>query len=361
MMPTACNEPSPEMLPSTMQAMRFHAPGDIRYETVPLPQPAEGEVLLRIHRALTCGTDLKCFRRGHPVLLASVPSPFGHEFAGTVAAVGKGVTQWKVGDRVVGVNSAPCGECFYCKKGQPNLCETLELLNGGYAEYIVLPERIARINTHELPPELPFEIAAFTEPLAVAMRGIHGVGVSSGDNVIIVGLGPIGQLMVKVATLAGANVTAVARTPMKLEMAKTFGGAINTLDISEAFDPHEMVARHSPEGRGWDVVIEAVGLPETWEKAVQLARRGGKVHWFAGCAGGSAIALDTKRVHYDEITLYSLFHHTPADVKRAFDALATGAINPRPLLSESLPLGSLEMAFAHMQAGTTLKAVIECI
>jgi L-iditol 2-dehydrogenase len=349
----------PEHLPDTMQAMRFHAPGDIRYETVARPEPGPGEVLVRIQRALTCGTDLKCYRRGHPVLLASLPSPFGHEFAGTVAKLGLGVTQWQVRQRVVAVNSAPCETCFYCLKQQPNLCETLELLNGAYAEYIVVPERIARLNTHALPDDMPFEIAAFTEPLAVAMRGIHGVGVKPGDEVIVLGLGPIGQLMVKVATLAGARVTAVARTESKRFMAERFGGAVQSISIAEGFEPATLVREHSPEGRGWDVVIEAIGLPETWEKAVQLARRGGKVHWFAGCAGGSAIALDTRRVHYDEITLYSLFHHTPADVKQAFEALANGQIDPRPLISETVTLHELEQAFTHMQAGTTLKAAIQ--
>ncbi len=354
-------------IPDTMNAMMFHAPRDIRYEQVPVPQPQAGELLVRVHRALTCGTDLKCFRRGHPVLLGRLPSPFGHEFAGVIEAVGENtegniggnVTQWQVGQRVVAANSAPCYDCYFCDKTQYNLCENLKLLNGAYADYICIPENIARYNTHLIPDDIPFEIAAFTEPLAVAIRAIEGVGIQAGDNVVVVGVGPIGQLIVKVASLLGAKVTVLARSEMKLEMAKHFGGAVESISIQDGFFPDVLVERHSPHGRGWDVVIEAVGLPETWEKAVGLCRRGGKVHWFAGCPSGSTVTLDTKRLHYDEITLFSLFHHTPHDVKKAFDLLVSGQINPRPLISESFALKDLEHALAGMEAGHFFKASIE--
>ena len=132
----------------------------------------------------------------------------------------------------------------------------------------------------------------------------------------------------------------------------------NKCRIKDGFFPDVLVERHSPHGRGWDVVIEAVGLPETWEKAVGLCRRGGKVHWFAGCPSGSTVTLDTKRLHYDEITLFSLFHHTPHDVKKAFDLLVSGQINPRPLISESFALKDLEHALAGMEAGHFFKASI---
>jgi L-iditol 2-dehydrogenase len=349
-------------IPQTMNAMMFHAPRDIRYEQVPVPQPQAGELLVRVHRALTCGTDLKCFRRGHPVLLGDFPSPFGHEFAGVIEAIGENigenVTQWQVGQRVVSANSAPCYDCYFCDKAQYNLCENLKLLNGAYAEYIVIPEKIARYNTHLIPDEIPFEIAAFTEPLAVAIRAVEGVGVQAGDHIVVVGVGPIGQLIVKVASLLGAKVTVLARSEMKLDMAKQFGGAVESISIKEGFNPEALVKQYSPEGRGWDVVIEAVGLPETWEKALKLCRRGGKVHWFAGCPSGSTVTLDTQRLHYDEITLFSLFHHTPHDVKKAFDLLVSRQINPQALISASLPLKDLEQAFEGMEFGRFFKASI---
>jgi L-iditol 2-dehydrogenase len=208
---------------------------------------------------------------------------------------------------------------------------------------------------HHLPEQLPFAIAAFTEPLAVAMRGVLAMDLKPGDHVAIVGLGPIGQLMVKVATLSGFQVTAVARSDKKLAMAKQFGGATATVSIAEGFEPDVIKAHHSAEGRGFDAVIEAVGLPETWEKCVALARRGGKVHWFAGCAGDSTVTLSTRRLHYDEITLYSLFHHTPAFVKLAFDWLSTGKLDPTPLITDTLPLPQLEQALQHMLSGEGFK------
>lgn len=136
-----------------MKAVLFYGPQDIRYEETMIKPLSKGEILVKIEAALTCGTDVKTFRRGHPVLIKSIPSGFGHEFSGTVAKVADGVENVKVGDRVVCANSAPCGECFYCKREEYNLCENLDLLNGAYAEYIVVPERIVKKNTLILPSD----------------------------------------------------------------------------------------------------------------------------------------------------------------------------------------------------------------
>jgi L-iditol 2-dehydrogenase len=332
-----------------MRAALFYAPLDVRVERVPLPVVGAGEVLVRVGVALTCGTDLKCYRRDHPVLLGvERPARFGHEFSGVIVAVGEGVLGFSVGDRVVAVNSAPCGRCFYCERGQANLCEYLTLLNGAYAEYILVPANIVAVNMYRLPEGLPFEVAAFTEPLAVALRGVLDLAPRVGDSVAIIGLGPIGQLMVKVATLMGLRVTALGRSGYKLAMAQSFGGAVSVVDVSAGFDAEAIKVAHSPEGRGFDLVIEAVGLPLVWQQATQLARRGGKVHWFAGCAGGSVVELDTTLVHYNELTLYSLFHHTPVHVRRAFEYLCSGELDPRPLLLGAEPFGLEGVGFKYV-------------
>jgi L-iditol 2-dehydrogenase len=349
----------PWEMPETMPAALFHAPGDVRYSEVPVPRPGPGELVVQVKQALTCGTDLKCYRRGHPVLLAQLPSPFGHEFSGVVADVGVGVTRFSAGDRVVCANSAPCGDCFYCQAEQMNLCEQLQLLNGAYAGYILVPAPIVARNTYPLTENMPFEIAAFTEPLAVSLRGVDGIGVKAGEHIAIMGLGPIGLLMVKVAKLRGAHVTAFARNPMKLAMAQSFGGADAVVDMADGLDVAQVVARNTPQGRGFDGVIEAIGLPHTWEAAVGLVRRGGRVHWFAGCPGDSTVTLSTKRLHYDEITLYSLFHHTPVEVRAAFDLLCTGQLDPRPLISGSYGLVDLTTALGQMEAGLGFKYQIE--
>lgn len=346
-------------VPATMQAAVFHGPGDVRHGPLSVDPPGPGELLVQVGRALTCGTDLKCYRRGHPVLLSKLPSPFGHEFAGIVAAVGDGIATFAEGDRVVCANSAPCLECFFCEQGQFNLCERLELLNGAYAQYIRVPAPIVARNTYLVPDNVPFEVAAFMEPLAVSLRGVDGIGVTAGEHIAILGLGPIGQLMVKVAKLRGAHVTAFARSPMKLAMAQQFGGADVVVDMSDGLDPENIKSRYTGQGRGFDAVIEAIGQPHIWESAVGLARRGGRVHWFAGCPGNSTVTLSTRRLHYDEITLYSLFHHTPAEVKAAFDLLVSGQLDPRPLITGEFPLSGLTTALQEMEAGRGLKFAID--
>src|SRR5215469_4062917 len=149
----------------TMLAAMFYAPLDVRMEYVPIPRPSKGEVLLKVVAATTCGTDLKTYLRGHPLLIRKIPSGFGHEVAGLVAAVGTGVTQCVEGDAVVVANSAPCQECFFCKRGSFSLCEDLHFLNGAYAEYLLVPERIVRMNLYHLTSSTSFIAGALTEPL----------------------------------------------------------------------------------------------------------------------------------------------------------------------------------------------------
>ena len=199
-----------------MKAIQYYGPQDIRYEEVMVKPPEDGEVVVKVMAALTCGTDVKTFRRGHPVLIKEVPSGFGHEFAGIVEKVGRGVENVKPGDRVVAANSAPCGECFYCKREEYNLCENLNLLNGAYAEYITVPARIVKKNMLILPDDLSFERAAFCEPLANVVHGAERTGIKPGDTVGIIGIGPIGLMFARIAKLMGARVIVAGRNPMKL-------------------------------------------------------------------------------------------------------------------------------------------------
>lgn len=347
-----------------MMAALFYEPNDVRYERTPIPQLAPGEILIRVESALTCGTDVKCYRRGHPVLLKNFPSPFGHEFAGVVAQVypnenGEAQSRFAVGDRVVAANSAPCYQCFYCGKGQTNLCENLDLLNGAYAEYIRIPAQIARYNTYLVPEHLPFEVAAFSEPLAVCLHGLAQARVMPGDRVAVMGLGPIGQLMVRAAKLKGAHVTALARNPQKLALAANFGEADAQVNLTEHEAADEIRQQFTPEGRGFDVVIEAIGLPQTWEKAVALVRKGGTVNLFGGCPGGSTVKFDTRRLHYDEIRLVSSFHHTPHHFKSALELLSTLQVDPRPLITDILPMAHFETALQRVEAGAAMKIALK--
>lgn len=342
-----------------MKAIRYYAPKDIRYEEVNVKMPDEGEVLVKVEAALTCGTDVKTYRRGHPVLIKETPSGFGHEFAGTVYKLGEGVTKFKVGDRVVAANSAPCGECFFCKRGEENLCENLNLLNGAYAQYITVPARIVEKNMLVIPNEVPFSKAVFSEPLANVVHGIERTPIKAGDTVGIVGIGPIGLMFARLARLKGAKVIAMGRNPLKLRMAREFAGADEVIDLKKYPDPKEIVMGLTEEGRGLDVAIECVGLPEIWEQMFTLVRKGGVVHLFGGCSAGTTVNIDTRRLHYDEVNIISVFHHTPKYFRMALDLIVSGQVEVEKLITKTMQMKYAKRALEMHQNGEAIKVLLE--
>lgn len=342
-----------------MKAIQFYAPEDIRYEEVPIQEPKKGEVLVKIMAALTCGTDVKTFRRGHPVLIKSVPSGFGHEFSGIVEKLGEGVTNFKIGDRVVAANSAPCGECFFCKKGQYNLCENLQFLNGAYAEYITVPARIVEKNMIKIPDDLSFEEAAFTEPLANVVHGAERTDIKAGQSVGIIGIGPIGLMFAKYAKLKGARVIVGGRNEIKLRLAKEFAGVDEVVDLKNTENFEEVFRNFSDEKRGLDVAIECVGLPEMWEKTFSLVRAGGTVHFFGGCKKGSEIKLPTTKMHYGDIKILSVFHHTPEYVRKALDLIATHKMDVKKLITEEISLDKIPYAMQQHIEGKAIKFLVK--
>src|SRR5580698_4101537 len=194
-----------------MTAAVLYGKEDLRIEQIPVPAAGPGEIVVRVAAALTCGTDLKVYRRGYHAKMLKPPIPFGHEVAGVVSEVGAGVTRFRIGDRVVALNSAPCDACFFCRQGQQNLCEDLLFNNGAYAEFIRIPERIVEKNTLHIPEGVPFEHAALTEPLACVVRGLEESGARPGDTMVVIGAGPIGLMFMHVAQIAGVNVIAVVK------------------------------------------------------------------------------------------------------------------------------------------------------
>ena len=341
-----------------MKAVRFYAPQDIRYEEVKITPPKAGEVVVKIKAALTCGTDVKTFRRGHPVLIKKVPSGFGHEFSGVIDQLGEGVTDFKIGDRVVAANSAPCGECFFCKKEEYNLCENLDLLNGAYAEYITVPARIVSKNMIKLPDNLSFERAAFAEPLANVVHGAARTDIKAGQSVGIIGIGPIGLMFARVAKLKGARVIVAGRNPIKLKLAEEFAHADEIIDLIKYPNPEKIFKDFSDEGKGLDIAIECVGLPEIWERLVSCVRPGGTVHFFGGCKSGSKVSIDTTKMHYGDIKLMSVFHHTPKYVREALDLIASGNIEVEKLITDRLGLQDVEYAMTQHIEGKAIKFLI---
>ena len=342
-----------------MKAVLFYGPQDIRYEDVKIKPLAKGEILVKVKSALTCGTDVKTFRRGHPVLIKQVPSGFGHEFSGVIEKIGDGVENLKVGDRVVAANSAPCGECFYCRHKEYNLCENLDLLNGAYAEYIVVPERIVKKNTLILPDDLSFDKAAFCEPLANVVHGVERTEIKPGQTVGIIGIGPIGLMFARLAKLKGAYTIVAGRNPIKLKMAEEFAHADEIIDLKRYPNPEKIFKEYTEEKKGLDVAVECVGLPEIWERIFSCVRPGGTVHFFGGCKSGSTVTFDTTRMHYGDIKLMSVFHHTPQYFRQALDYIASGDVEVEKLITNTLSLKDVEFAMKQHIDGKAIKFLIK--
>jgi L-iditol 2-dehydrogenase len=342
----------------TMTAAVLYGKEDVKIEKVPIPLVEEGEVLIKVQVALTCGTDLKVYQRGYHAKMIVPPALFGHELAGTIEEVGAGVRGFKKGQRVVALNSAPCGRCFFCSKHQENLCEDLMFINGAYAEYIKIPARIVAKNMIEIPAGVSYEAAAMTEPLACVIRGLHQTNVHIGDTVVIIGAGPIGLMMLQAAKLAGANVIAVVKRDGQVSAAKKFG-ADEVVQITRVEDPIGAVRALTASGRGADIVIEAVGRPQAWEWAVEMVRKGGTVNFFGGCASGTKVPIDTNRMHYSELTLTASFHHTPDNVRKAFRLIAEKKIKPTDYITGEAPLSRLQSVLRHMlDRGSEIKTAI---
>jgi L-iditol 2-dehydrogenase len=340
-----------------MTAAVLYGKEDVKIEKVPIPPLEVGEVLVKVNVALTCGTDLKVFQRGYHARMIVPPALFGHELAGVIEEVGPGVRDFRKGMRVVALNSAPCGSCFYCTKHQENLCEDLLFNNGAYAEYIKIPRRIVESNMLALPTDVTFESAAMTEPLACALRGLQETGADIGDTVTIIGAGSLGLMLMQVAKLIGCNVIAVVKRDDQVGAAKRFG-ADQVVHISKTKSPIESVI-HLTEGRGSDVVIEAVGRPQAWQWAVDMVRRGGAVNFFGGCATGTKVELDTNRLHYSELTLKATFHHTPESVRKAFALIAEKKIKSTDYVTAEAPLSKLKQVLQQMvERGSQIKTAI---
>jgi L-iditol 2-dehydrogenase len=330
-----------------MTAAVLYGKEDLRLERVEIPRPEPGELLVRIGAALTCGTDLKVYRRGYHARMLKPPIPFGHELAGVVEEVGEGVTAFRKGERVVALNSAPCDTCFFCTHGQQNLCEDLLFNNGTFAEFIRIPARIVEKNTLRIPDDVPFEHAALTEPLACVIRGLEESAAKAGDTMVVIGAGPIGLMFMHAAELSGVKVIAVVKRESQIASAKLFG-ASQVVQIGTVEDVIAATRALTPEGRGADIVIEAVATPATWEWAVDMVRKGGVVNFFGGPPKGTKVQLDTNRLHYGDITLKSSFHHTPATCRTAFELLTSHRFKCADYITGRVGLDQVPAVFARM-------------
>jgi len=331
-----------------MMAAVLYGKEHLQVEPVAVPTIGSGDILVRVKVALTCGTDVKVFRRGYHARMIVPPAVFGHELAGDVVAVGEDVTRFSVGQRVVASNSAPCEDCFFCRRGLQNLCEDLLFNNGAYAEYIRIPARIVERNTYEIPSHVGYHDAALAEPLACVVRGFEECAPHEGDTIAIIGLGPIGLMFVKLAKLWGCRVVAVGRRQQQLARAQALG-ADELVVAGEHSDPVKAI-RNLTHGRGADIAIEAVGKPQTWQWAANMVRRGGTVNFFGGCPNDSTVNLDTALLHYSEITCKASFHHTPGYIRKALDLVSAGHITASFFVNREEPLANLLEVMRHLMS-----------
>lgn len=336
-----------------MRTAVLERPGKIVVCEQPRPVPGDGELLVRVRAALTCGTDLKAYVRGHALI--PMPGPFGHEFSGVVDAAGRGVRRFRRGDPVMAVHSAPCRTCVSCGQGRHNLCtdimETKVL--GAFSEYVLIPRHIVSQNVFRKPDHLDFREAAFLEPLACVVHGMTPCRIGPSTTVLVIGAGPIGLLHLLLARAQGARVLITGLEPERLSLARRLGAAA-------AFLPGETAGqvRAATDGAGADYVFECTGQPEVWEASVNHVRRGGTVVLFGGCRTGATVTFDAARLHYDEITLRGTFHFTPADVRKAYRLLSDRTVRVKRLISGSCGLDDLGAVFERLRSGEGVKFAV---
>jgi L-iditol 2-dehydrogenase len=263
-----------------MKAAVFYAPGQVRLEEINIPDIGPDEVLVKVKAALTCGTDRKTYLRGHH--LFNPPFVFGHEFAGDIVEV-----------------------------GEHSLCDNLFIqLSGAFAEYIKIPGIIVTQNLLLFPEAVSYKEAAFLEPLSCVVHGVDESNINLGDTVVLNGVGPIGLMFLQVVKLKGARVIVTDTLEERLKLAMKLG-AYKAINVSKVKNPVEEVKKLTEDKRGADVAIEAVGLPEVWEQTISMVRKGGIVNLFGGCKRGTKVSIDTSLIHYSQINIKGVFHHTP--------------------------------------------------
>ena len=326
---------------------------ELRRETPPAASP--GGIVIRVRAALTDGTDLKTYRRGHPKM--PMPTRFGHEFCGDVAAVGAGVTAFRAGDAVMCVHTAPCGTCYWCLHGQEELCESImpAMVLGAYSDSLALPKRIVDRNCYPKPVDVSYPEGAFLEPLSCVMHSLAKLAPVAGSTVVVLGNGAFGILHALLLQRRGVDVLLFGRRAQRVAFARELG--------LESFYTGTVAMRdlifERTEGRGADGVIECTGSPEMWEAAPSHVRRGGTVSFFAGLPGDARVSFLAARLHYDEVRLLAPFHFTPADVRAAFDAIAARTLPLSRLITHRVRLNDIVDAFTRLDAGEGLKALIE--
>ncbi|MFD1932482.1 MULTISPECIES: zinc-dependent dehydrogenase [Nonomuraea] len=333
-----------------MKVARFHAPGDLRVEEAPEPAAGPGELKIRVRNCSTCGTDAKIFHHGHHHIRP--PRVMGHEIAGEVVGTG---------ERVQVIAAIPCGTCEECRRGRMTVCPHQESMgyhyDGGFAEYMIVPAKVLAVDgVNRIPDGVSFAEASVAEPLACVLNGQELARVGEGDDVVVMGAGPIGCLHVRLARARGAaRVFLVDVNPARLALA----AAMVQPDAAIDADPVEQVLKLTG-GRGADVVITAAASGTAQEQALRMAARQGRVSFFGGLPKDDPIiACDSNLVHYRELTIVGANGSSPAHNARALALIADGAVPVADLITHRLELPRVLEAIDLVRQGAAIKVTIE--
>jgi len=363
--PAFRSRPNPAEIPATMQAAVYRGIDDVRVERVPVPAIAAGEVLIRVDTCGVCGTDLKKIHTGSH----SAPRIFGHETAGVIAATGSGVRRFCVGDRVMVYHHIPCGECYYCRKKTFAQCPTykrvgctagFEPSGGGFAEYVRVMDWIVERGLVKIPDGVPFEQAAFVEPLNTCYKGIRNLHLAPDETVLVIGQGPIGILLASLAKRFARNVLTADLYPERHRIAGQFG---LDMPINASHEDVAAAARAASDGRGADAVLVAAAGNSLIKTAMDAARPGGRVLLFAQTQHGEAV-IDPAAICVDEKSLlgsYSASIEVQDECARiAFEEFHHGYDLTR-LISHRFPLDQAAAAIelASRPSAESMKIVIQ--
>ena len=346
---------------TTMKAVVYYAPKDMRVEMIPVPACGANEVRIKVDACAVCGTDMKSYHVGNPRIKAPLVS--GHEFTGLVETVGANVAGFAVGDRVVMATSVSCGECYYCRQGWRNLCQNVAPMGfsypGGMAEYVTLPERALQ-NGHviKVPAHVPADHAALAEPVSCTVNAAENCQIQPGDTVVVVGAGPMGILNACVAKGLGAQKILLAEVnPLRLQQAAPFG--FDRL-VNPATENLTQIVRDETGGIGADVVIVAAPAAKPQEDALNMVRKRGTVCLFASLpVGKSLLSMDSRPIHYGELRVVGTSDSTPAQVEKAVRLIAENKIPAAKIVTHVLPLDGILQAFELMQSGEALRVVLK--
>lgn len=345
-----------------MKVARFYAPGDIRLEEAPEPDPGPDEVKIRVKQCSTCGTDVKIFNHGHHHLVP--PRVIGHEIAGEVVEVGAEVSGWAPGDRVQVIAAVPCGQCAECRDGRMQVCPNQTSVgyhyDGGFAEYLIVPRQVLAVDgLNRIPDGVDFAEASVAEPLACVLNGQELAKVGPGDDVVVVGAGPIGCLHVRLARARGANrvfLVELNRARLDMSAAKVQPDAAICSAEVDAIDEVKKLT----DGRGVDVVITAAAAGAAQEDAQHMAARSGRISFFGGLPKDKpTITLDSNLVHYRELTIVGANGSSPAHNKKALELIASGQVPVADLITHRLELSELHDAIKLVSSGSAIKVTIQ--